>query len=528
MNERNSTSKFDIRLAVVLIIYVILGLFLIKYYRYQINPDGISYISIARKYLNSDFTNVVNGYWGPLLSWLLMPFLYFGSDALLAGKTLTLFTGIAAFIALRALSYRFEMVESVRTIILFSAIPVILSFAFSDITPDLLLTTILLFYFAVIFSANYAERINKGLFCGILGGSAYLAKSFAFPFFISHFFIMNAFHYLRSETKEAKKKVFHNFLAGAIVFALISGVWIGLISDKYGEFLFGGAGRMALRGFAAPGGKGAPVLWQGFFEPSNETAISVWEDPCYMEMPFYNPIASWPYFKHQLKFAVRNIYKIAGIFMNFSLLSIATGIAYLLFWMKKLNKTTILTILPEVLYPTVTIVLFAGGYSLVWVEARYLWVIFIMSMLMGGYVLCRLFQSKFFTKTRRTVLLVVFFLSFAVPASQDLKAHVNRGKGIYDLSEVLKSRIAPGCNIASNTSWGGSLYLSYHLGCKYYGAQAKSISEVELKRQLEKYGIDYYLVWGDAASDLSFLSDYQEITGGRIPGLGIYSLKKPR
>jgi hypothetical protein len=128
MNERNSASKFDFRLAVVLIVYTILGLFLIKYYRYQINPDGISYISIAQKYLNGDFGNAINGYWGPLLSWLLMPFLYFSSDALLATKLLSLLTGLVAIVALRTLSYRFETTESIRTTILFSAVPVVLNF----------------------------------------------------------------------------------------------------------------------------------------------------------------------------------------------------------------------------------------------------------------------------------------------------------------------------------------------------------------------------------------------------------------
>ena len=96
------------------------------------------------------------------------------------------------------------------------------------------------------------------------------------------------------------------------------------------------------------------------------------------------------------------------------------------------------------------------------------------------------------------------------------------------MGKALKSRIEPNCKIASNTSWAGSLYLTYHLDCKYYGAQKKNISKIELKRQLEKYGIDYYLVWGGAGGDLRFLSNYEEITGGRIPGLRIYGLKKHR
>ncbi len=136
MSGKSSTLKFDFRLALVLIIYLILGIFLIKYYRYQINPDGISYISIAQKYLNGDFTNAINGYWGPLISWLLMPFLYWGVEPLLAAKVLNLIIGLITIMALCGLSHRFPMSGSIRTVVLFSAIPVVLSFA-SEVVNDI-------------------------------------------------------------------------------------------------------------------------------------------------------------------------------------------------------------------------------------------------------------------------------------------------------------------------------------------------------------------------------------------------------
>lgn len=79
--------------------------------------------AIDQKYLNGDFSNAVNGWWGPFIPWLLMPFLYFTSDALLAGKVLSLLIGLAVIIALWILSYRFEMTKSIREVILFAAVP---------------------------------------------------------------------------------------------------------------------------------------------------------------------------------------------------------------------------------------------------------------------------------------------------------------------------------------------------------------------------------------------------------------------
>jgi hypothetical protein len=525
-SQVNSSKVYPI---LVLLIYLVAGLLLLKYYRYQINPDGISYISIAQKYLAGDFHDAINGFWGPMLSWLLAPLLAVGTEPLLAAKILNLLIGAAAIIALWALSYRFEMRESIRTVILFCAVPVVLSFAFSDITPDLLVMCLLLFYLGIIFKRDYAASTKYGAVCGLWGGLSYLAKSYGFPFFISHFFIMNVLHYLRSETKEVKKKVVRNFLAGAAVFALISGVWIGLISNKYKEFTFGTSGKIAYGSVVSAGFQGLGVYWQGFLEPPNETAISVWEDPSYLLKPLPREKAGrWDFVKEQAKITTGLIGEIGKVFVGFSVLSIAIGIAYVLFWLRRFNKAIIRGTPPEVLYPTIMIAIYAGGYSLVVVRARYLWVLCMVLMLMGGYVLNKLFENKFFTKTKRAVLLVIFFLSFAAPAFKELDAYANRGKGIYSLSEVLKSRIGQGQKIASNTNWPGTLYLSYYLGGKYYGVPKGNISGAELNSELEKYSIEYFFVWGGAGGDFGFLSNYEEISGGRIPGLQIYGLKKQR
>ncbi|MHC4572433.1 MAG: hypothetical protein ACYS0C_10215, partial [Planctomycetota bacterium] len=73
MNRNSRENRPKNYLVVVLLIYLVAGISILKYYRYLVNPDGISYISIAQKYINGDFSNAVNGWWGPMLSWLLVP-----------------------------------------------------------------------------------------------------------------------------------------------------------------------------------------------------------------------------------------------------------------------------------------------------------------------------------------------------------------------------------------------------------------------------------------------------------------------
>jgi hypothetical protein len=71
-------------LFITLILYSCLSLSLFDYER--VTGDATLYLSIAQKYVNGDFVNAINGYWGPLLSWLMVPFLLFGSSHLFSDK----------------------------------------------------------------------------------------------------------------------------------------------------------------------------------------------------------------------------------------------------------------------------------------------------------------------------------------------------------------------------------------------------------------------------------------------------------
>src|SRR5207245_3213715 len=58
------------------LVVIVLGFVQAWATRYSIEPDGISYLDIADKYLQRDWTGAVNAYWSPLYSWLLGAALY--------------------------------------------------------------------------------------------------------------------------------------------------------------------------------------------------------------------------------------------------------------------------------------------------------------------------------------------------------------------------------------------------------------------------------------------------------------------
>src|SRR5438045_7475715 len=78
-----------------LLAFLILVVPLCGIYLYEIEPDSIAYISIAREYAAGDFTDAVNAYWSPLYSWLMVPFIKTGIDPLIAAKIFGVIAGAA-------------------------------------------------------------------------------------------------------------------------------------------------------------------------------------------------------------------------------------------------------------------------------------------------------------------------------------------------------------------------------------------------------------------------------------------------
>jgi len=173
------------------------GIFLVPFYRYAIDPDGICYISIAQKYLRGEISDAVNACWGPLYSWLQIPLLFLGIEPLFAVKILGVMIGAVSLAGFIALSSTFEINRRLRTILQAAAVPVIMNYSFTLIIADLLVLSIVMWYCSVIFDPGYPFSGNRsGIACGILGALAYYAKSYAFPFFAVHFSIMNGIHFI--------------------------------------------------------------------------------------------------------------------------------------------------------------------------------------------------------------------------------------------------------------------------------------------------------------------------------------------
>lgn len=531
--KTSTPDKSVITLIIVAALYSVLCLSLEQFGR--LTGDAMLYISIAQKYLAGDFQNAINGYWGPLLAWLLVPFLYAGISDILAIKLLNLVFGILTFVGIWTLSFRFEMSRLVRNIVLIASLPIILKF--SLVQPmDFLLVSILIIYLGIIFKTEYDKKISSGLFCGFLGSLAYLTKAYAYPFFIVHFFVINVFLYLATASKETRKKVLKNAVAGFVLFFLISGTWIMTISNKYDYVTFS---TMRETNFNAPGPEvkggglefGVPVFTKGFYEPPNETAFVIWEDPSYLRGEPWSAWQSKAHFIHFIKLTLKNIAEGLKIFESFSSFSLIIIVAYILLLISHSPKEFFSKV--HILNTLFTLVLFSGGYVLFHFEPRYVWLSNVLLLLMGGHLLTMLFQQSYFESNfKRNILLFFFIISFMFASSRFIiqTNNYSMDQEMYDLSVELrqyniKGKFASNRQAEGHEPWHKTFRLAYWLKSRYYGQRGDNVSNSVLLTEFKKYNIDYYFIWDEMSKVPHFLIDQREILGGNVPGLKIYSIR---
>ncbi len=541
MNTIEKSNKSKSSVIILIIVLCIYSTLIVTSHHYdRFSADSTLYLNIAEKYIRGDFSNAINGYWGPMLSWLLAPFLYAGASPVFAINAINLFTGLFTIAGVWILSFRFEITEKIRSAILISLLPIMMFV--SIIEPfDFLLLCFIIFYLGIIFNNKYHTRFSYALLSGLLGACAYFTKSYGLPFFLVHFIFMNILHYIRTDLKEDKTKVVRNAIAGIVIFLIIISPWVYLISSKYGHFTVSNMGKgnfaahapgMPLTGYEV----GGPMFHRGFFPPPNASAISAWEDPSFIwqDIQSWSPLESLSNFKYFVKLVGKNIFECLGIYQSFSRLAVTILIAYLLILSKRPFSRKLLR--GDLLYSFFTLILYSGGYVPFHLELRYLLTINILLLLMGGYLLNMLFQNEFFSNvTRKNLLIGFFILSFMLtPLKSYMQSdNVNINKEMYMLGSILKNKFNVHGNIASNRewehvaihdSWHKTFRLSYWLNSKYYGQAKLDITDEDLEKELKKNNIEYYFIWGESPNIPKFLSRYREITNGEIPGLKIYFL----
>ncbi len=500
--------------AVAIIVFLLAGALLIQDYRYQINNDGIGYIRMAQHYSSEGFYDAFSfhidhfSHLCPLYPWLLVPFVKTGMNPQFSVKLLSILIGIFTIAGIRMLSYRVELLQWVRDLVLLASVPMVLYFALSMITPDFLLTTILIYYFAFLFDPGYSTSPVYGAICGVIAGIAFWCKSYALVFFIVHFLLFNILFMLRDKAGGRRRKILGGLAAGMLLFMAVSSGWIALLSHEYGYPTLGPASsfNFNLVGPDSPG----------------------WDD--WKNIKPWSPLDSYSSFVYFINLGAKNALSILNLeSLYLSVMALLAGAMYLAGRRIPLNGDVKNFLITAALYP--------AGYVLFTIDYRYYWPIHFLMVIIIAYLLSTLFSApgarggKAAAPYRRAlagiVLSVVLLSLVAVPAMELFNYEASgkyRYMEIYDNANLLKSQYGIRGNISASDMY-ESYWYSYYMDTSFYILPTRNVTREQLSRNLDDNDIDYYICLDDYWWKLSpdKLSNYTEVTGGQVKGLKVYS-----
>lgn len=469
--------------------YLGISILIFPFFRFHAAQDCFSYTAVARKLIDGDISNAINGIWSPLFSWLLLPFISLGIDDLLSVKILQVIIGAFVLYSLIIFIEKFEFNRPTKVPLIYAMIIVIITYAFQTCTPDLLLSFFLVNYLNIIFKPNSMLEIKTFIYLGLNSAFAFLSKSFALPFIVIHLIIL--FGYQLFQLPRLQKLEFiKKYIICFSIFFLISSLWISIISIKYGYLTYSTASKYNFS-IVGPEYNGIHLMRIDKLYTPPQNSNYYWEDPSFLPLKSWNPLESNSNIIYTVKLMSSNFAKLLYYFLTFSPFFIL--IAFIKVVRKRIIKQNALILIFFSLY--------CIGYSLLFFEPRFLIIIQLLLIIYSTYLIVY-FEDRFREyRLRRIIILVLFSISVTIKPMFSLINYANYGKDVYYLSKEFKKEGTLKGNVVSLTNNPLSFDLeviynvTYLTNFKFYGELSNNLNDATLIQELKKYKINFLINW---------------------------------
>ena len=376
------------KIALAAALYLFAAGYLVGLSRHQVNPDGVAYIQIARHYANGRADLAVNSWWGPLLSWLLVPAVWLNVDPLLAVRLLGVVFGLG-FAFCVALIRRHLRAGTGGLATFAAALMLALTMLPAPVTPDLLTAFLLTWYFARSLRVMLRGSASYALTTGVLGGVAYLGKPYALPFVACHLCLTALGRWRLVRGGLASGPVVRPIAAGMAGLAVVSLPWAAIISAHDGSLTFSSAGRCT-RAWSAIPDDALGLLPHKLLQWPRAGRMTCWENPIEVRHPWPTwSLAERGGLQRQAKAIFLNVYDALadlkqvdafGILLCGGALGTFLGICRLR-WSLSTREGIVR------LWISASIALYVAGYALILVQNRYLWPIWGLLLVLSMHVL---------------------------------------------------------------------------------------------------------------------------------------------
>lgn len=456
-------------------------------YQYIVDVDGVGYAAIADQYAAGHWKEAINGYWSPLHSWLVIPLLKLGIPTIAAFKSTNGLFAVIVLVLFRQLLKQQSVPVKLHLPALLTAVVMLLYYAWYELAADLLLVVLLLSYFLLTGSEDFLYNRKKNAAAGVLGALCYLAKAYAFPFFLLHFILL---HLLLNR----KSKEWSNLLTGLFAFFLICLPWIVLLYNKYGQWMTGTAGKLNMSWYLVPERNTSLI----FFPPPHQHAASWWEDPWYTQEHFYTLFSSASLFFHQIRVVLYNTQEWLKILFQISFLAPGILLALTVRFLKQAQYKDAFALLLLLGLPC--------GYLLIHIEERFLWTTGFFLLVAGSLFLDVYLKNSGLSRKQVLVVWLLFFGSFLVVPVDQLKDSLGKQKEVYTLAQILSQQRVKG-SFASNQHIEECMIVAYLNRLVYHTPAPGKGSAVDYAIAARDSGIQQFLFFYDSPLEkTAFLS----------------------
>ena len=470
--------------ASALLMWVVLFL-IYPHYQYYIDPDGTAYLTISRRYATGDFQRAINGYWSPWACWLTAGLMKLGLQAIPASVIINALGATGFLFISQSFFLRFGIIRKMQWLLNITLAFFLCYAIFWQSFDDLWECFFLLSILRLKVTEEFKHKPALWVLCGVIGSLAYFAKAYSFPFFILN--TVCCTYFITKGNKALWLKI-SSVSIGVMVLCSIP--WIWALHNKYGIWTTSTSGSLNMSWYLV----GHPHWKAGIdllIPPVYPDSPYYWEDPWFANGDTPHFWDSWRLFGLQIIRLGYNGYKLLRSMVQLSVFfPVVAVVALLSLWQKKL--ATLFS--GDIRIVIVSFLLFPLGYLLVNFEARYIWYMVPVGMVIG----CLILQNINTWKWKKNGLMIAVSVSFLIYPVWGMVKMYDVGSFEYYTSENLKRNYGhfTFTDFSSNhEDIQRSIRMAYFSNCQFYFCipNASAIDSTLLK-EMEHYNVNYYLL----------------------------------
>ncbi|MEZ5047747.1 MAG: hypothetical protein R2831_12235 [Chitinophagaceae bacterium] len=474
--------------------------------KYNIDADGVAYLTMAEQVAKGHFDRGINGLWSPINAWLIAPCIALGFSAWYAALSLNAVLGILNIVAFSFLTQKANLSNNYRLAIHLAFACMLSVWCYFQVFGDILQLVFVLLYLTLLLPIKQLS-IKKIILASILMSLAYYAKSYNLYFYCIQLLLVLFF----SLTK--KYITAHQFIRYFLVAILCTGLCVlpysFAMQKKYHQFSLSGFAGALNFSWQINSHKTFHDSIQLLIPPPYSDSPAFWEDPMLSKGTLDSPFTSTTHFFRWLaRVTYTSIQTVIALF-EISFFSLVLFLFYFFYRKEKIFSDTIHILM-------LTCLVLPLGYILVHIETRYVWLLSPLLLLVGSLLLMH-------TMPKPKIVLPIFLATFLISPFFNLIFLWNKNKELFEYAQTIRNSSIRG-NFTSNAIDDGNMFvIAYLTKNRYFSIEKTPIPIDELKAEMLKYKVPYYYEM-QTDSIIGIDRDVSYKLKAHFNGLSIYEL----